>query len=802
MPAPFRPASRRRCGLLALGLLAALSGCERKPTPTARPVATRLHDLTPRMIAGTVVDGLVDPGHPGCAPRLGAGWFPPETAADGMTFAWMSADTARLALPVRTPSAGRLVVRGYGLDDRRGPRTLSLLVNGKRLAVRRVPTEFATIAFPVASGDLRTGDNDIGLVVDRRVRPADALGLPDTRPLGLLVDRVRFLPDGAPAADLAVDPYAEPGAFLTAGRTIELRPSRLAGAELRLVWEATGAAPGDSVVVEIAEAADRPPRLRQAWPAGAGRMEARRLLPADLRPKSWLRLRLAGPRGLPAGGRAVVVAATLAREVRPLNIVLIVIDTLRPDHLGCYGDARGLTPAIDRLARDGIRFENALATAPITGPSHASLFTSRWACEIGVVNNCAAPPTTAVPMLAELLDGLDFTTDAAVSISAVAGEYGFARGFRHFADDLGGGFLAPADSVVARARRLLDGAAPPFLLWAHFAEPHEPYDAHGLVDRWAELRVDGRTVARVPTSTYTPTATELELPPRPAELLFSSADSFRIRALAIAGLDGPPPALTPAEPPRGAADTFRVEVGADGARRIRVEFALTDRIKYRASVRERYAREVAAVDARVGTLLDDLRRRGLYEESLIVFAADHGEALGEHGLVGHVENLYDVLLRVPLIIKPPRSAGLPTGRSRRDLASLVDVLPTILAQLGRPPLVAARGRDLLAPDAGRGRDDVVFAETHRPQAQRTLYALRGQRYKIVLAPPRAAWEFYDLKRDPGEQRNRYTPDNARAQAWRRRLEAQLTDLGLVEPPEASVAPVDERTRRALRALGY
>jgi hypothetical protein len=802
LPIRSHHAPLRRSGLLTLGLLTAASGCAPQPTPAPRPVETRLHDITAQLISGTVVDGLVDPGHPGCAPRLGAGWFPPETAADGITFAWMSADTSHLTLSLRAPTAGRLVVRGYGLDDRHGPRRLTLIVNGKPLDAHLLPLDLAAVAFPVSFDDLRQGDNDIALVVDRRVRPSDVFSSADTRPLGMLVDCLRFIPDGASAANLAADPFAAPGAFLEENRTIELRPARLAGAELRLAWEAVGASPDDSVMVEISEASDRPPRLHQGWLTGAGRVEVRRVLPSDLRPKSWLRLRLVGPDGVPTNSRVTLVSAVLARAVRPLNTVLIVIDTLRPDHLGCYGDERGLSPAIDRFARDGIRFENAIATAPITGPSHASLFTSRWSCETGVLNNCVTSPSDALPMLAEMFDALDFTTNAAVSIVAMTGEYGFARGFRNYADDLGYGFLAPADSVVARALRQLDHTTPPFFLWAHFAEPHEPYDAHGLVDRQAELRLDGRLIARVPTSTYTPTAVELELPPGPAELVFASADNFSIRALAVPGLDGPPPTLTPVEPPLGAKKLFRVTIGAGGARRVRIEFALADYIRWGDSRRNRYAREVAAVDARVGALLDELRRRGLYDESLIIFASDHGEGLGDHDLVGHVENLYDELLRVPLIIKPPHAAGLPAGERRRDLASLVDVLPTILAQIGRPPLAGARGRDLLSPNAARGRDDVVFAETHRPQALRTLYALRGARYKIVLEPEHAAWEFYDLKRDPGEQRNRYAPDNARAQAWRQRLETQLADLGLVNPPEAPDAPVDARARRALRALGY
>lgn len=488
--------------------------------------------------------------------------------------------------------------------------------------------------------------------------------------------------------------------------------------------------------------------------------------------------------------------------MRPLDIVLIVIDTLRPDHLGCYGDARRLSPAIDRLARDGVLFEQAVATAPITGPSHASLFTSRWACETGVRNNCVAPPDPALPMLAEIMDGLGHQTLGAISISPVARHYGFARGFHDYADSLGIGFLATADTVLARARRQLDAAQPPLFLWAHFSEPHEPYDAHGLTDTHAEIRLDGHVIARVPTCDYTPTALELQLPPRPAVLRFGSSAPFYVRALEIAGLDAAPPVLDPAEPPLAEMLEYKATIGPEGARRVRLEFALNEQVPRLGDIRARYALEVQAVDRRVGALLDELRQRGLYDDALIVFTADHGEALGERGLVGHVENLYDVLLHVPLIVKPPRGDGFAPGSRRRDLASLVDVVPTILAWLGRPPLSGARGRDLFAPGAARGEEELVFAETHRPQAQRTLFALRGARHKIIHEPARDAWEFYDLENDPDEQRNLQAEQGRRFRRWRQRLLDKMAHLGLDRADTAATPAIDERARRALRALGY
>lgn len=838
-PPPTHPAtSAVAARLAALSVLAILAhGCARAPAPAPRGLQTQRHDLTERLEEWIVADGAVDPGRPICAPLLGLGWYPTETAADGMTYAWTAADTAHLTLPARTATAGRLIVRAYGLDDGRGPRRLTAVVNGRALGTQRLPTDPGPVEFAAPAGVLRAGDNAVALVVDRCVRPIDIRASYDTRALGALVDFVRFLPAGAPEPAAWTDPYDEPGAFLGPGRSLEGRPARLAGARLRLAWRGGGSrdggggssvgdSAGDSLVVEVATERGAPPLLRAAWPAaGAGATFGASSgaaadagsgtssvggavdleMPPALPPKALLSLRLTGRDG-PPRGRATITALELERSVRPVDVVLIVIDTLRPDHLGCYGDERGLSPAIDALARDGIVFENAIATAPITGPSHASLMTSRWACETGVVNNCVNTPSPALPMLAELLRDLDYDTRAVVSISPIHADFGFARGFAAFADELGAGTLAPGDTVVARAREQLDRSRRPLFLWAHFSEPHEPYDAHGLVKRTAEVRLGGRLVARVPTSTFTPTVLELELPPHPTDLLFTSRAAFHVRAVCLTGLDGPTPWLDPAEPPKESQFAYRVGVGAEGARRVRLDFSLADQVVNGQGLHERYAREVAACDSSVGVLLDELRRRGLYDEALIVFAADHSEALGEHGLIGHVENVYDDLIHVPLVVKPPHAAGLKPGQRRRDLASLVDVLPTVLAQLGRPPLPGSCGRDLLDPAAARGGDDAVFAETHRPQAQRTLYALRGARHKIVHEPATGAWEFYDLRRDPGELHDLYRPGHAQARRWRARLAALLAELqagGAAGAADESAAPViDERVRRALRALGY
>lgn len=499
-------------------------------------------------------------------------------------------------------------------------------------------------------------------------------------------------------------------------------------------------------------------------------------------------------------------APTGELPARPANVILIVIDTLRPDYLGCYGDPRGLSPEIDRLAADGILFETALCHSPITGPSHINLFTGRLPSETGVLNNSRTRLPERIPLLAELLRQHRYRTGAVVSIGPVSRDWSFGRGFETFDDKLGDSWILRANEVLPRALEVLAGLEPPFFYWAHFSDPHEPYDAHGLVEHEAEVLVGGKSVARLPTSTYVPTTLSLNLP------FFAGTDvqlrgeyPFNVQALAVRSKLGLKPSLTPKSPPGDPVTNYRARIGAWGMRRIGLLVSLADVIEDDEQRRERYAREVRYVDGHVGALLDTLRARDLYDESLIVFASDHGEALGCHGHDGHVEALYDCMMRVPLIIKPPRGAGMPVGARQRDQAALVDVLPTVLGQLGLPAPAGCRGRDLLAAGAAESAADAapdIFLETHRPEAERDYYGLRGQRYKIILDPEARTWELYDLFADPGEERNLYSGGDSLSGAWRERLLVEIASVRQAAPDEDLAVALDDETEEMLQSLGY
>jgi len=599
--------------------------------------------------------------------------------------------------------------------------------------------------------------------------------------MGVLVDHVEFVPAGAqPLAS----PYPEEiSTDLGPGLRLQAPLAHPAGTTLSLAWSEAGQAPrirllrspGGTVIREFTVA--------------PGDTLFTAAMPPDVPGGSWLEI---------FGGQGTLTAAALERERWPLDVVLIVVDTLRPDYLGCYGGEP--TPGVDGLAADGILFEQAFCQVPITGPSHTSLFTSRLPSETGVLNNARGTIPTAMPTFAEILVESGWQARAAVAIGNIRRGYGFDRGFADYDDTMDGGWIVNADAVGPRIEAQRRDLPRPGLLFAHYADPHEPYDAHGRVERTAELLVDGEVRAVFPTSTYTPTRLALDLPTGETSITIRSGDAFHIRSLALrrhtaeaemdAAYDG-----------FASFTEYSSTIHCRRAGRADLVVHVADMIDGLPEMRARYALEVAHADRWVGVLLDSLRAADRYDESLIIFTADHGESLGEHGQLGHVENLHDPMIRVPLVIKPPLSWGRGGGGRREDLAALVDVLPTMLAAVGMPPLPGARGRDLLAKGAA-DRDVFVFAETHRPEAQRDLYGVRTATGKVVFDPSGDVWEYYDLAADPAETVDAARPGDPEFERHRNLLLAVLKELDPAAVQGHGDVVVDERTAEMLKSLGY
>lgn len=189
-------------------------------------------------------------------------------------------------------------------------------------------------------------------------------------------------------------------------------------------------------------------------------------------------------------GAAAAVGATAllvglgCRGSRPANLVLISVDTLRPDHLGCYAYRDAETPNIDQLSRDGITFDEAVCTVPLTLPSHTSLLTGLSPVSHGVRDNANFRLADDFITIAEVLRANGYSTGAVVGAYILDGRFGLNQGFATYDDDLSRGsqpsiFGYPersADKVTQSAAAWLDGAAEPFFLFVHYYDPHAPYE--------------------------------------------------------------------------------------------------------------------------------------------------------------------------------------------------------------------------------------------------------------------------------------------------------------------------------------
>ena len=435
------------------------------------------------------------------------------------------------------------------------------------------------------------------------------------------------------------------------------------------------------------------------------------------------------------------------------NVVFVLVDTLRADRLGVYGNTQGLTPFIDSLAARGVLFENAYAQSSWTNPSVASIFTSRFQSQHGVIDYGSSIRPAAT--LASTLRDFGYATGAFVGNGMLSPDHGFGRGFEEYVALWPKPMPPPAQAQKPRAKevdklalgwldRLSSAPARPVLLYLHYLEPHLPY-----------------------------------APPPP--LL---ARMFRGRQLP--------------------------DLVSVSNRLLWAAINPPDE-KIREDGKLAYDAEVASLDASLKGLFAELERRGVLRDAIVVFTSDHGEEFYEHGGYTHRTTLYNELIHVPLIIVSP---GQQEGHRVSDVVSLVDIAPTLLDLIGtaRPSSFEGRSlRRLLAPeDAGwwarltsrrRFAPRPAFSELEPIESVQTN--LHAHATAIVLgtrkliANRRGEREVFDLTRDPGEQ-NPVTGDDAHD------LQLRLADF--VRQPDgtrpAASAPLDAETEQRLRALGY
>ncbi len=425
-----------------------------------------------------------------------------------------------------------------------------------------------------------------------------------------------------------------------------------------------------------------------------------------------------------------LVCAACAPE-RPRIVVWIEVDTLRADALGCYGNASigengaAISPHIDALAQDGVRFERAYTPAPWTIPSLVSQLSGRWPWEHGVLrltSTCSEENAPLVPLLAER----GFATAGVMTNFITTNKIGIARGFERWDDSFATGHEgSTARAAVARLLTFLDEMRSdrdePIFLFAWLFDPHYRYEEH------AGLRF------------------------------------------------GPGFGSEASEPYTGA---LRGDEDLNELLKHRAELSAAD-IEF---LRGRYASEVAWVDRAVGDLVQGLKDRGLFDDALIVFNSDHGEEIMDRGWIGHTVTLHEELVRVPWIVRFPKSMEhAPRGRAIEHAVSLID-LPATLVELAsgddaNGELSHSRSLAPVMLDAAVPERRWIYLHTDfEPVLDVGVKdEKRARQWGVVDAERGLKW-IVDHKVAPGEKPRTYLFDLARDP--RERVNLATTDEGL------------------------
>ncbi|MBD3385659.1 sulfatase-like hydrolase/transferase [candidate division KSB1 bacterium] len=441
----------------------------------------------------------------------------------------------------------------------------------------------------------------------------------------------------------------------------------------------------------------------------------------------------------------------------PKYIILLTVDTLRPDFISAYGKRDNYTPNMDQLASDGILFENVYSASPWTLSSFASIMTG-MPPSVHMTKTASSRLPDTLSTLAELLQQKGYKTAGIGRNQFLTEFYNLSQGFDEyyfypkagFGESLGMKLLhklfgyrtidVNSFELTDMTMRWLRGDdLDPFFLWIHYFDPHMPYT--------------------------------------------------------------PPQKFLPrAQPPKGLGFQFNDFAG------VRRGYFYPDQHQA-AWIAELYAAEVRYVDECLGSVVDLLKKLKIYDESLLIFSSDHGEEFWEHGRFEHGHSIYNEQIRVPLIIKPPVSDPVQTSHVRTTV-SLMSLFPTILDYAGieRHP-VGTEIESLRPLLSGAGSDkpcNPLFSEALLYYEDQESVIL--DRYKCIHYLQRDIYELYDLESDPGEMHSLAdtSPEllqlaRQQFQSFHQRCDSVKAEYGIEKGENLML---DKSAIESLRSLGY
>jgi len=452
------------------------------------------------------------------------------------------------------------------------------------------------------------------------------------------------------------------------------------------------------------------------------------------------------------------------------NVLVIVMDTVRADHLSLYGYERDTSPNLRALAQEAAVYTHAQSAADITLTSHASLFTGMYPSWHGAY--CRTPeaaygrPLLAnVPTLAELLHGQGYSTLGVAANLYLRSAFGLDRGFEEFRIERPVPMLSDENRCQLRRpmRRLLN-------LVTDTAQFDRLNSSAEDIDGQFLATLDGRGRPDAPFFGFVNymDAHFPYIPPAPWDRKFPG----KVSTLTKDYLEG---------------EQYTISSGSDTP---------TD---YRRYCISQYDGGIAYVDAQIGRILTGLKRRNLYDNTMIVVTSDHGEAFGERHRVEHGNSPYQNLLHVALLIKYPKSAHRGPVEAP---VSLIDVAPTVLAVAGIPAPGTMQGRSLLE---GTAKSTRLFSETFACQVIQSVEcpgcaarAMVEWPFKyIVLSTGKR--ELFHLDSDPDETREISAADQGNLTALAQTVTAWGKTIPVQRVQQMKLSPAETK---ALKSLGY
>jgi len=448
---------------------------------------------------------------------------------------------------------------------------------------------------------------------------------------------------------------------------------------------------------------------------------------------------------------AVLLVLTVVSRPRPSkNILLIVLDTVRADRLGCYGNTEGITPQIDKFAQNSFVLENAFSHSPWTLPSIASLLTSNYPAQHGAggfLGEFKVLPPSALT-LAELCRKAGLATAAVVNVFFLTEKFGMTQGF-----DTVNAFVSHSNRDTRRAGPTTQAAlnwidknkSKPFFLFVHYFDPHLVYDPpQPFRGQFAAPRDKDTT-----------------------DFIFGTVED-------IMDLRQNQTAPTPGKIQR---------------------------------LKKLYNGEIAYTDSQVGKLIQGISKQGLDKNTIIIITADHGEEFLEHNGFEHGHTLYDELLHVPLIIRTP---DIMTPKQSSDTAQrpsrisatvrLIDVAPTVceLADIKISSGFSGKSiRPLLEGIKEAGRPVLSQGNMWGPSG----VAWRKDGMKIIIQSSKPEVQLFDVSLDPAEKENLADLKPEVTKTLRGDLHLILKKLSLKQKNQISPQLTPEEIER-LRSLGY